>query len=111
MKILIAEDQATVGLALSQTLIRLGHEPRLVSSGSGAWDLIDREDWRLIITDWIMPELDGLELCRRIRARRCRPYSYVIMLTGRTDRRDRLESLEAGADDFLTKPVDEDELA
>src|SRR5262245_23970556 len=111
MKVLIAEDQVTLGLALSHTLTRLGHQPRLVSSGSDAWALIDREDWRLVIIAWMMPELDGLELCRRIRARRDRPYSYVIMLTDRNGRQDRLEGLEAGADDFLTKPVNEEELA
>ena len=111
MNVLIVEDQQSSGLALSSTLTRLGHQPRLVTSGAAAWDLIDREDCRLIITDWIMPEVDGLELCRRIRARRGRPYNYVIMLTCRTDALDRLEGLKAGADDFLTKPVSEEELA
>src|SRR5690242_18742036 len=111
MNVLIVEDQQSSGLALSSTLTRLGHQPRLITSGAAAWDLIDREDWRLIITDWIMPDVDGLELCRRIRARRGRPYNYVIMLTSRTDALDRLEGLKAGADDFLTKPVSEAELA
>jgi len=111
MKILVVEDQKTLGLSLCWTLEKLGHEPRLILSGSAASELIDREDRRLIITDWVMPDLDGLELCRRIRARQGRPYNYVIILTSRTDRRDRLEGLAAGADDFLTKPVDEDELA
>jgi two-component system chemotaxis response regulator CheY len=110
MDILVVDDQMTLGLALSLTLSQLGHQPRLVSSGHAAWDLIEREDWRLVITDWIMPEMDGLELCRRIRARQNKPYNYVIMLTCRTDRNDRLAALAAGADDFLAKPVDEDEL-
>ena len=63
-----------------------------------------------MITDWMMPDMDGPELCRRIRAARRHPYTYIIMVTGRTDRLDRLEGLAAGADDFLTKPVDEEEL-
>jgi len=110
MRILVVDDQKTTGLALCATLAQLGHEPQLVTSGRAAWHRVDREDWRLVITDWMMPEMDGLELCRRIRARQGRSYTYVIVLTGRTERRDRLEGLEAGADDFLTKPADEVEL-
>jgi two-component system chemotaxis response regulator CheY len=110
MRILVVDDQKTTGLALCATLARLGHEPQLVTSGRVAWELVDREDWRLVITDWMMPEMDGLELCRRIRARQGSSYTYVIVLTGRTEHRDRLDGLEAGADDFLTKPADEVEL-
>jgi two-component system, cell cycle response regulator len=110
MRILVVDDQKTLGLALSGTLARLGHEPQLFTSGVTALELIKREDWRLVITDWMMPEMDGTELCRKIRAARRHPYIYIIMLTGRTDRLDRLEGLAAGADDFLTKPVDEEEL-
>jgi PleD family two-component response regulator len=110
MKILVVEDQKVLGMALSRTLNQLGHESRLVPGGAAAWDIIDREDWRLILTDWMMPDVDGLELCRRIRGQRGSPYRYVIILTGRSERSDRLQGLEAGADDFLTKPVDEDEL-
>jgi diguanylate cyclase (GGDEF)-like protein len=65
----------------------------------------------MVITDWVMPGMDGLELCRRIRSRRGRPYVYTIVLTGRTAREDRLEALKSGPDEFLTKPVDSDELA
>jgi len=110
MRILLVDDQQTTGLALSRMLADHGHESRLITSGEAAWDIIVREDWRLILTDWVMPGLDGVELCRRIRGRADDPYRYVIMLTVRTERRHRLEGLEAGADDFLTKPVDEDEL-
>jgi diguanylate cyclase (GGDEF)-like protein len=111
MRILVVDDQKTLGLALFGTLARLGHEPNLITSGIAALELINREDWRLVITDWMMPEMDGPELCRKIRATRRHPYTYIIMVTGRTDRLDRLQGLAAGADDFLTKPVDEDELA
>jgi diguanylate cyclase (GGDEF)-like protein len=111
MKILVVEDQKMLGIMLCRTLEKLGHEPRLILSGPAAWEMIDHEDWPLVITDWVMPDLDGLELCRRIRARRGKRYNYVIMLTSRTGRQDRLDGLAAGADDFLTKPVDEDELA
>jgi two-component system, cell cycle response regulator len=111
MRILVVDDQKTLGLALSGTLARLGHEPNLITSSVAALELINREDWRLVITDWMMPEMDGPELCRKIRAVKRHPYTYLIMVTGRTDRLDRLEGLAAGADDFLTKPIDEDELA
>jgi two-component system cell cycle response regulator len=111
MRILVVDDQKTLGLALSATLTRLGHEPTLITSSVATLELINREDWRLVITDWMMPEMDGPELCRKIRSAKRHPYVYLIMVTGRTDRQDRLEGLAAGADDFLTKPVDEDELA
>jgi len=111
MKILVVEDQIASGLALGWTLEQLGHEPRIVTSGTAAWDLLAAGDWRLVITDWMMPDLDGLDLCRRIRARHDAPYTYVILLTARDRHEDRLEGLATGADDFLTKPVNEEELA
>jgi diguanylate cyclase (GGDEF)-like protein len=110
MRILVVDDQKTTGMALSQLLVGLGHEPRLVGGGAAAWDVLAREDWRLILTDWMMPDVDGLDLCRRIRARKGGPYRYVIMLTVKDTRSDRFEALVAGADDFMTKPVDEEEL-
>ncbi len=109
-RILIVEDQKTLGLPLVWTLEKQGYETCLVNSGEAAWDVLECADWRLIITDWIMPEMDGLELCRRIRARQGKSYCYIIMLTGLRGREYRLEGLDAGADDFLSKPVDEDEL-
>ncbi|WP_422928646.1 GGDEF domain-containing protein [Singulisphaera sp. PoT] len=111
MKILVAEDQEPSGLALRKTLENLGHEAVVVASGAEAWERIVAEDWRMVITDWMMPHLDGPELCRRIRNREDAPYVYIILLTGRDGRNDRLQGLAAGADDFLTKPVDRDELS
>ena len=90
MRILVVDDQKTLGMALSGTLTHLGHEPHLMTSSVAALELIDRGDWRLVITDWMMPELDGPELCRRIRAVKRHPYTYIIMVTSRTDRLDRL---------------------
>jgi two-component system cell cycle response regulator len=110
MRILVVDDQKTLGLALCGTLTQLGHEPQLITSSAAAFLLIERGDRRMVITDWMMPEMDGPELCRRIRAARRHPYTYILMVTGRSDRLDRLAGLAAGADDFLTKPVDEEEL-
>ncbi len=110
MQILVVDDQKTVGLALCGTLQYLGHEPQLVLSSFAALDLVENGDRRMVITDWMMPDMDGPELCRRIRTAKRHPYTYILMVTGRTDRLDRLAGLNAGADDFLTKPVDEEEL-
>ena len=89
---------------------QLGHEPQLITSSVAAFELVESGDRRMVITDWMMPDMDGLELCRKIRAGRRHPYTYILMVTGRTDRLDRLAGLAAGADDFLSKPVDEEEL-
>ena len=110
MQILVVDDQKTLGLALCGTLAALGHEPQLITSSVAAFNLVQSGDRRMLITDWMMPDMDGLELCRKIRAGRKHPYTYILMVTGRTDRLDRLAGLAAGADDFLSKPVDEEEL-
>jgi two-component system, cell cycle response regulator len=110
MRILVVDDQRTIGLALCGTLTQLGHQPQLVTSSVAAFELIERGDRRMVITDWMMPDMDGPELCRKIRAAKRYPYTYILMVTGRTDRLDRLAGLAAGADDFLSKPVDEEEL-
>jgi CheY-like chemotaxis protein len=80
MRILIVDDQKTTGLVLSQILKAHGHDTRLITSGADAWDAIAREDWRLILTDRVMPDVDGLELCRRIRRRVADPYRYVMIV-------------------------------
>lgn len=118
MKILIAEDQPPAALFLRRTLERMGHEPVVAVDGEQAWGLIQEAPTPLLISDWMMPRLDGLELCRRIRRRAAAArdedavgYTYVILLTSKDSRQDRLEGLRAGADDFLIKPPDPDELA
>ncbi len=98
-------------VVLRTILESLGHEVTIATTGTEAWDFVRTGEWRLVITDWIMPGMDGLELCRRIRAREGRPYTYIVMLTCMDSRSDRIKGLTAGADDFLTKPVDPEELA
>jgi diguanylate cyclase (GGDEF)-like protein len=110
MKVLIAEDQPPAALYLRRTLQKLGHQPISVPDGAQAWQIVCKGDAPLLISDWMMPHLDGLELCRRIRAQEGGRYTYIILLTSRDRRQDRLEGLRAGADDFLTKPPDADEL-
>ena len=111
MKILIAEDQAPSALFLRRALEKLGYEVSTARDGEDAWRQAGASTFPVVISDWVMPEMDGLDLCRRIRARTGGPYTYVILLTSKDRRRDRLEGLRAGADDFLTKPTDPEELA
>lgn len=110
MKILVADDDEVSALVLSDRLEALGYQVTVVTNGLDAWELLQRESFRLLIIDWMMPEMDGLELCRRVRARPNSSYVYVIFLTGRTDRKDRLMALDGGVDDFLPKPLDSGEL-
>jgi len=110
MRILIADDDPVSNRLLEATLQRLGHEVVAVSSGSDALSALLAEDGpRLAILDWMMPGLDGPAVCRSIRERPS-PYVYVVLLTARDRREDMLSGLEAGADDFLTKPLNPVEL-
>jgi two-component system cell cycle response regulator len=111
MKVLIAEDQPPTALYLRRTLEKLGHEATAVPDGDHAWRIVSSGEVPMLISDWMMPHVDGLELCRRIRARASERYTYIILLTSRDRREDKLEGLSAGADDFLTKPPDSEELA
>ena len=110
MRVLIVEDDPMSALVLRRTLENLGHTTVAASDGLEAWELIQHDDIRLVISDWMMPRMDGLELCRRIRARRDRVYTYVVVVTAKRQRKDRIEALQAGADDLLSKPFDQGEL-
>jgi two-component system chemotaxis response regulator CheY len=111
LKILIAEDQAPTALFLRRILERSGHEVTVATDGEAAWQQVQDGDAPLLISDWVMPGIDGPELCRRIRTMDRPGYLYVILLTSRDRHVDKLEGLRAGADDFLVKPPDPDELA
>jgi diguanylate cyclase (GGDEF)-like protein len=111
MKILIAEDQPPAALYLRRTLEKMGHEAIVAPDGEVAWRIVRDGETPLLISDWMMPHLDGPELCRRIRSEERDRYTYIILLTSRDRREDKLQGLRAGADDFLTKPPDPDELA
>lgn len=111
MKILIADDDAVSRIALAATLKKLGYEVVATEHGRHTWDTFRAEDFPILITDWMMPGVDGLELCRMIRAENRTRYTYVILLTVLGGKGSFLEGMRAGADDFITKPFDEDELA
>lgn len=111
MRVLIAEDDPTSRLVLERTIARLGYELSSAGDGAEALTLFQRERPQVVITDWMMPRMDGLELCRRIRAEtRNDRYTYLIVLTALGGKRNHLEAMDAGTDDFITKPFDTDEL-
>ena len=111
MRILIADDDRMSTMMLSRTLEQWGFEVVVAHDGAAAWErIVGDEPPALAIVDWMMPGLDGIELCRRIRAATLPSPVYVILLTARTSRQDLVAGLEAGADDYLTKPFDPDEL-
>ncbi|HUF05845.1 MAG TPA: response regulator transcription factor, partial [Candidatus Binatia bacterium] len=111
MRILIADDDRASTMMLKGALERWGFEVIAAADGASAWERITGVDPpALAILDWMMPGLSGIELCRRIRSAPLPAPVYVILLTSRTGRQDLVAGLEAGADDYLTKPFDPDEL-
>jgi phosphoserine phosphatase RsbU/P len=111
MKILTIDDDPIAHTVLESTLRALGHEPIAADEGLVALRVLEKLPVRVVVSDWVMPGMDGLELCRRVRARTKRDYVYFILLTNLTATRENRESaLAAGVDDFLTKPVNADEI-
>src|SRR6267378_3270581 len=91
-------------------LQKLGYQVVAASNGKEAWDAFRKGRFRLVISDVLMPEIDGLELCRKIRQHKQSKYTYIIIITALIGKKDYLEGMDAGADDFVTKPFDPDEL-
>jgi sigma-B regulation protein RsbU (phosphoserine phosphatase) len=111
VRILIAEDTGFWRMKLEEVLVGTGHELVWAQDGMEAWRLLTRDDRiDLLITDWEMPVANGVELCKRLRDRPRTPYLPIILLTSRDERKDLAEALNAGADAFVTKPIDEAEL-
>ncbi len=111
MRVLIAEDEPVSRRLLEGTLRRWGYDVLVACDGQEAWELFNEEDSpKLAIFDWIMPRMDGVELCQQIRRKQQENYTYVILLTARDRKEHIIEGLNAGADDYVTKPFDSDEL-
>ncbi len=111
MKVLAVEDDPVARAVLVRTLRKLGHEVITVSDGLSALDHLASDPVRVIVSDWVMPGLDGLELCRRVRARLGSDYVYFILLSGKSpSEENQREAIEAGVDDFLRKPLDSQEI-
>src|SRR5574337_1092851 len=110
MRILIVDDDVDMRRLLLGTLKKWGYDVVPASDGAEAWQILQNESISFVITDWIMPNLDGLELCRRIREGRFSRYIYVILLTAKHAKDELIKGMEAGADDFLIKPFNAGEL-
>jgi phosphoserine phosphatase RsbU/P len=111
VKILIADDDSIPRRLLHAALVKAGHEVVSTCDGVEAWQALQQADApRLVILDWLMPGLDGVEICRRVRQRDAAPYTYLLLLTSKDRKEDLITGLEAGADDYLTKPFDPQEL-
>jgi len=111
MRILAAEANPVFQSMLRTMLTRWGYDVTIARNGVEAWQALQPEDSpRLAILDWMMPGMDGVEVCRRVRAADREPYVYILLLTARTDSQDLVEGMDAGADDYLTKPFNAHEL-
>lgn len=115
MQVVVAEDDPIIRRMLQHTVERLGHGCLLAEDGEQAWELYCTHRPDVVISDWMMPGLDGLSLCRRIREQAPDPnefrgYTYFVMLTALSEKEHRWQGMRAGADDYLTKPLDADDL-
>lgn len=111
MKVLIADDDPISSRILESKLIHWGYEVIVCSDGLSAWEVLRTEGApQLAIIDWMMPGMDGLEICRSVREQTAEAYTYILLLTARDRKEDILTGLEAGADDFISKPFDSHEL-
>jgi len=111
MKILIAEDDPSSRELLERTLIRWGYEVVAASDGVEAWEALQGPDApRLAVLDWMMPRMDGIEVCRRVRETPETANLYIILLTAKPSKEDMVTGLDAGANDYVTKPFDRAEL-
>ncbi|NCO34375.1 MAG: response regulator, partial [Armatimonadetes bacterium] len=111
MRILVAEDSLLQQRILVESLREWGYEVVVANDGEQAWRILQEENAPpLALLDWIMPEKDGVQVCREVRKRGAEPYVYVILLTSLEEKARTVEGLEAGADDYLTKPFDPHEL-
>jgi sigma-B regulation protein RsbU (phosphoserine phosphatase) len=111
MKILLVEDEAVTRLTLHAMLSAQGHEVVEAENGGDAWGVWRLSAPRVVVADWVMPGMDGLTLCQKIRAEPDRPYTYFILQTARGGRESLREAMEAGVDDFIPKPVAADDLS
>ena len=111
MKILVAEDDLISRRLLVTTLKQFGHEVIAFDNGADAWAAFDESPVRVVVSDWLMPGVDGLDFCRKVRKRASTEYTYFILLTANVQGKETyMEAMQAGIDDFLVKPLDRDQI-
>jgi diguanylate cyclase (GGDEF)-like protein len=111
VKVLVADDNLSFRQVLERMLAKWGYQIVVAQDGWQAWETLQAEDApRLAILDWMMPGLDGVEICRRVRGQNREPYTYILLLTAKDTAEELVEGMEAGADDYLRKPVNSHEL-
>lgn len=108
--ILVVDDSEDIRILLSRRLEAWGHHVMTACNGWEAYEILEEHDIHMVITDWRMPVCDGIALCRKIRHAKLDHYIYIILLTGRSEKDDIAEGMQAGADDFVAKPFDSGEL-
>ena len=111
MDILIAEDDFVSRKFLQKMLEEFGHTVIAAEDGMKAWELFKEQKFKMVITDWMMPQMDGLALCQKIRQKKSPDYVYIIILTAKDQKSDAIKGLDAGADDYIAKPLDPGELS
>lgn len=112
MKVLIADDSATSRAMLRKSLVKWGYEVVMAEDGAEALEILERQDAPpMAILDWVMPHLTGPEVCKKVRETRREPYTYILLLTSKNSKDETVEGLEAGADDYIVKPFDQQELS
>lgn len=110
MNVLVVDDEPSTVTLVASVVKKSGHEVTMAADGEQAWQLVRQKPVDLIVSDWMMPGLEGPELCRMVRKLAREKYVYIILLTSLSSRERFLEGMQAGADDFMRKPVDVEEL-
>jgi len=111
MRILLVEDSKVYRCLITNHLKEWGFDLEIAVDGTEAWKLLQKPDApQLVLLDWVLPGMNGIDLCKRMRERGAGEYTYVVVLTGKGDKQDLLAAMEAGADDYLVKPFDAPEL-
>src|SRR5438067_520152 len=109
-RVLIAEDDPVSAMVLRKALENRGYDVVVAGDGAEAWSFFQSQSFQMVVSDWMMPAMDGLELCRLIRGCASPQYTYFILLTAKSQRNDRSQGMAAGVDDYLLKPLDTTEL-